>query len=162
MRLSLQALSLVLLGVFSAANVFAAPPACWSNKDQTNLPVMNEKVLEWKSRKNFRDRALVTGQLARVVRMRKTHAHFEVQLAREPSAKIEIVYNREFGELPELRSGMQVDVCGDYITTTNSSTGAIIHWVHFNPGDRDGGVHEHGYVVIDGVVYGNKDPGPNR
>jgi len=123
---------------------------------------MNEKVLEWKARKNFRDRAMASGQLARVIRIRKTHVHFEVQLAKQPSARIEIVYNRKFGDLPALQAGMQVDVCGDYITTQDSSTGAIIHWVHYNPGNRDGGKHEHGYVVIDGVVYGNQDPGPDQ
>jgi hypothetical protein len=74
-----------------------------------------------------------------------------------PDDTIELVYNDSFGELPELRLGMDVEACGDYITSyapsgpyPASPDGALVHWVHHNPH----GSHPDGYVVIDGKVFG--------
>lgn len=128
------------------------------------LPVMNEQVLAWKvnTPNQTLKRARVSGVLVKVVQSRKSHEHFEVRIGEGERDSIEIIYNSDFGDMSDLRPGAQVDACGDYITARASNgrhppspMGAILHWVHFNPGDRDGGRHEHGYVWIDGVLYGH-------
>jgi hypothetical protein len=87
------------------------------------------------------------------------HAHFAINLDQSSAGDIEIIYNDEFGALPRLQPGTQVVACGDYITAgprsrLPSPMGAIIHWVHYNPGTRDGGAHPHGFLYIGGQVYG--------
>ena len=125
---------------------------------------MNEQVLEWKrtTPNQTLKRGHITGILVRVVQSRVTHEHLEVRIGAAASDSIEIVYNSEFGQMPSFAPGAQVEACGDYITARASNgryppspMGAILHWVHFNPGDRDGGRHEHGYVQVDGVLYGH-------
>jgi hypothetical protein len=142
----------------------AALPQCWSNRTKTVLPVDNQQVLRWKkeTKNQFKDRARVAGKVRKIVLDRPTHTQFEVVLGEGPGESIELIYNKSFGALPPIQSGMNVDACGDYITTRGgrrpSPMGAILHWVHFNPGDRDGGKHEGGYLAIDGVVYGQERP----
>jgi hypothetical protein len=89
--------------------------------------------------------------------------HLEIQIGNDRAQNLEVVYSRSFGDLPvdHLSAGAQVEACGDFINAkaragsyAPSPMGAIIHWVHYNPGTRDGGKHEHGYTMIDGVVYG--------
>jgi hypothetical protein len=70
-----------------------------------------------------------------------------------------VIYNIEFGALPALSIGMNVAACGDYITVgpnaqLPSPEPAIIHWVHVNPGTRDGGAHPSGFLVINNQAYG--------
>ncbi len=139
------------------------PPCIDKTQGGIALPVMNEVVLGWKQStpNQTLKRAHVAGVLVRVVEARKSHAHFEVKIGEHAGESLELIYNVEFGRLPALSPGAQVEACGDYITSTAragryppSPMGAILHWIHFNPGDRDGGRHEHGYVMIDGVVYG--------
>jgi hypothetical protein len=129
------------------------------------LPIMNEQVLEWKrtTANQTLKRARVSGSLVKWVQSRKSHEHFEVKIGEGQNDSVEIVYNSDFGQMPQIAPGARVEVCGDYITSNAqagryppSPMGAIIHWVHFNPGDRDGGKHEHGYVWIDGVLYGHE------
>ncbi len=144
--------------LFLAGAVHAAVPPCLENGNPSALPVNNGQVLEFKQKgKNqFQARAHVQGRLVRITQVRKTHQQFEIQIGPRPQDTLEVVYNVAFGDLPSLTPNLQVEACGDYITTRQSPSGAIIHWVHWNPGDRDGGKHEHGYVMLDGVVYGQE------
>lgn len=125
------------------------------------LPVNNEQVLNWKrtTANQFQDRANVSGQVVRLFADRSSHAHFEIQIGPRQGDVLEVVYNLHFGAIPEVQLGMQVQACGDYITATAhtgkyppSPSGAIIHWIHMNPKNRG---HDHGWMMIDGVVYGN-------
>ncbi|HAR42465.1 MAG TPA: hypothetical protein DCS07_07510 [Bdellovibrionales bacterium] len=148
----------LLLLVTQLAN--AALPPCMDGKEQ--LSIDNEQVLDWKSNtaNQFLGRARVQGPITKLYPDRNNHAHFVIKLGPKPGDTLEVVYNYNFGKLPRLQPGMQVEACGDYITSTAQSgnyapspDGAIIHWVHKNPKGRG---HESGYVVIDNVLYGWK------
>jgi hypothetical protein len=131
---------------------------------------MNDAVIEWKraTPNQFKARAHVQGRYVRTLKVRPSHVHFELRLATpesasaSPAESIELIYNREFGDMPpEFTPNSEVSACGDYITANASAgryepspLGAIIHWVHFNPGDRDGGKHPHGFVWVAGKLFG--------
>ncbi len=125
------------------------------------LPYQNEQVIQWK--RNTPDqtlkRALVEGTVAQIYNDKTGHAHFAISLVDNSKGDIEVIYNDEFGQLPMIRTGMKVVACGDYITVgpkarLPSPMGAIIHWVHYNPGNRDGGAHKNGFLIINGIPYG--------
>jgi hypothetical protein len=125
------------------------------------LNFMNSTVLGWKTTTpdQYMNRALVKGTIASFFPDRTGHTHFGIFLDSDGTPDLEVIYNDEFGELPKLNVGMTVIACGDYITVgphahLPSPLGAIIHWVHFNPGDRDGGKHFHGFLVINNKPYG--------
>ena len=152
----------VLFGVFFAVSVYAAPvpPDCFDQKRRL-LQANNAQVIQWRENtpNQFQSRALVQGVITQIYPEKTGHAHFALNLDQDPAGDIEIIYNQDFGDLPALAPGMQVAACGDYITAGPKSRlpspmGAIIHWVHYNPGDRDGGAHPHGYLMINGTVYG--------
>lgn len=172
--------------VFSQSVALAAVdvvPKCWSNKLGAAIEVMNEQVLEWKasSPEQYLDRAKVSGKVTQLLQERKSHTHFEIQIGPDPKDVLEVIYNVEFGRLPKIVPGMEVEACGDYITSRvptaqypASPSGALIHWVHLNPknhpktvssdeapdADDDesalGAKHEDGFVVIDGKLYGDR------
>jgi hypothetical protein len=125
---------------------------------------MNVQVIKWKytTPNQYRARAHVLGRIAQVYSDQTGHDHFAIQLAAGRQGLLEVIYNHEFGELPNLAIGMQVEACGDFINSNAqagpyppSPAGAIIHWVHINPSGRG---HESGYLVIDGLLYGNQRP----
>ena len=126
------------------------------------LPIMNQQVLVWKTstQDQFMSRALVSGPIASIFPDRNGHTHFAINLNDDPAADLEVVYNEEFGALPpHLSNGMMVIACGDYITVgpqarLPSPMGGIIHWVHYNPGTRDGGRHKSGFLIINNQPYG--------
>lgn len=157
--------SVVILLVLSIAEkAFSAEiPGC-KGDDGENLSLMNETVLEWKTSKpnQFKERALIEGTFVRVTTDRTSHFQFNIQVGPDPITDlVEVVYNKEFGEMPEPYVGMRVSACGDFINAFASSAGypaspagAIIHWVHMNPGDRNAS-HPDGYVVMDGELVGH-------
>jgi hypothetical protein len=150
--------SLVLLS-FSAAAF--ADPQCLNDQHQP-LPVMNGKVLIWQRTEpsQFTQRALVQGTIVKQYPDHTGHAHFAIDLDGNGTGDLEVIYQEEFGALPNLQVGMKVTACGDYITDHNGSpNGGIIHWVHCNPGTRDGGVHPSGFVEINGRVFGFQPTG---
>lgn len=166
MRRSVGIVSLVVWVLSIGSAVGASLPPCLENGSPGMLPVMNDQVIQWKqvTKNSYQDRALVAGRVVRLLLERPGHTHIEISLDDKAGESIEVVYNTVFGELPKIVPGMQAAACGDYITTKgqkNTPLGAIVHWVHYNPGDRDGGVHEHGYLVLDGVVYGNEHNEPS-
>ncbi len=159
---SILSLGLFFLGLHSAlaSGWGAAVPQCLDN-NRTPLPVNNAKVLQWResTQDQFQDRGFVQGVITNVYPDQTGHAHFALNLDQSSGGDIEIIYNQEFGRLPNLQPGMTVVACGDYITAgprsrLPSPMGAIIHWVHYNPGDRDGGRHPNGYLIINGQTFG--------
>lgn len=154
--------SRVLIGLFLIAGAVSAhaDPDCLDKKNK--MAINNAEVIQWgKSTPNaWKARAYVTGKVSRVFPARNDHDHFEIRLGNGTGEVIEVVYNQHFGKLPELKEGMMITACGDYITSTEqtgpyppSPSGSIIHWIHYNPGDR-GKSHEHGFTVVDGKLYG--------
>ena len=144
------------------------------NPDQNGLPVCagapqpnNDQVLQWKTstRSGFTARAFIVGVLVAILTDQGAHLHLEVDLSNHGNGRaehLEVIYNKQFGEVPPLRLGMEVQACGDYITSTQvnngyppSPVGAIIHWIHMSPKpDR----HPSGFLVIDGHLTGQNDP----
>jgi hypothetical protein len=147
--------------VFSTlAHALEAPPCLDQNRTLTE---MNQAVLGWKdsTKSGYQARARVSGRVTRITRPDKDHMRFEIQIGSTQNEVLEVIYNQDFGALDAPKPGQQVEACGVYITSNKrngsfppSPSGAIIHWVHYNPGDRDGGKHEHGYVMIEGRLFG--------
>lgn len=84
-----------------------------------------------------------------------------MQIGQNSYDTIEVIYNEMFGKVPSMQIGAQVEACGDYITAKAingkyraSPDGAILHWVHESTRP---GSHASGYMMIDGVVYGDRD-----
>lgn len=149
----------VFLGFFLALNAAATDAVPLCKAAGKNIPVNNSQVIQWKSttQNQFLGRGHVQGRLTGVYPDRNNHAHFQIELS--PAETLEVVFSYDFGKLPKLALGMDVEACGDYITSNAptsqypaSPDGAIIHWIHKNP--KNGG-HESGYLVLDGSVYGN-------
>lgn len=124
------------------------------------LPVNNSQVLHWRrtTPNQFRERGHIQGTITQIFADKSGHDHFEIQIGKQVDDVVEVIYNQDFGALPEVRAGMTVEACGDYITATAQSgpyppspSGAIIHWVHMNPSGRG---HDPGFLAIDGTLYG--------
>lgn len=156
----------------SLSTALTAPP-CQDKRSNRQLEQMNPTVLEWKktSANQYLARARINGVYMGELRNRDSHKHWSIQIGPDATDKIELIYNKSFGDLPsseELRIGEPIEICGDYITSNAptgryeaSPLGAIIHWTHINPGDRDGGAHEHGYVMLMGRIFGHDYVRPN-
>lgn len=136
-----------------------AAPDCLDTSGNA-VPVNNSQVMQWEynTPNQFLARGHVQGTFVQSYADENGHNHFELQIGSDPADTIEIVYNIDFGALPELQAGMQIEACGDYITSTAqagsyppSPDRAIIHWVHRNPSSHG---HPSGYVDINGVLYG--------
>ncbi len=157
LRLSL-AIWAIVFGGLATAEATNSPPSCPAYGRE--LPVNNAQVLHWKrtTPNQFRERANITGTVVDVFPDTNGHEHFVIQIGRRAEDTIEVIYNKDFGAMPEPKIGAQVQACGDYITATARSgpyppspVGAIIHWVHMNPRGRG---HDPGFVMMDGVLYG--------
>lgn len=131
-----------------------------------DLAVNNEQVLMWKKStpNQYLSRAHIQGRVVKVYSDKSGHDHFSVQIGTHAEDTVEVIYNQSFGAIPDVRDGMITEACGDYITSNKqaghyppSPDGAIVHWVHYNPGNRDK-IHESGYLALDGKVYGLSDP----
>lgn len=157
-----SAVKLTVLGLLSflPALSFSSDtvPPCIANGRA--LPVINAQTLGWKTStaNQFKTRAHVLGRVEKVYANQSDHNHFSLQIGPRPTDTVEVIYNIEFGQLPQMAVGMQVEACGDFINSfapappfPTSPDGAIVHWVHYNP---DGNGHPSGYLVIDGVLYG--------
>jgi len=125
------------------------------------LPIDNEQVLQWKSstQNQFHSRGNVSGTVDEVFHDQTGHRHFSLKIGSGPEDHIEVIYNEQFGQMPEPSVGDNAEACGDYITATSASggyppspDGALIHWVHRSPNPS---AHDSGFVIINGVVYGN-------
>ena len=142
-------------------------PNCMDNSGSV-LPLMDPTVLAWKKSKplNVPFRAMIQGVFTRVTLDRDTHFQFSIQIGPNPQTdQIEVVYNKAFGPVPSMNVGMKVWACGDFINASQSSggysaspDGAIIHWVHLNPGDR-GSKHPSGFIYVDDTLVGQEYSG---
>jgi hypothetical protein len=142
----------------SSAHAFisnAKMPVCLDGP--TEMQVDNSRILALKhSTKNqYLDRAFVQGTIISAPTVQNGHDHFAIKIGPGAQDNIEIIYNIEFGAMPSMTIGQTITVCGDYITSNAaaggyqaSPDGAIIHWIHFNPGSRSGSAnHAHGFVM---------------
>lgn len=150
--------------------------------DPGSLPVNNDQVLRWKrageqdsSNNNYHDRGHVQGTVVQVYPDRNGHNHFSVKVGPDANDTVEVVYNQDFGSVPDPQVGMPVEACGDYITSVAPTPGpsgqtypaspdhALIHWVHMAPA-RSG--HNSGFLVVNGVLTGqdagNAGPRPGH
>ena len=163
MRFLVVLSSMVVLS-FSA---FAQTPVCLGQNGQA-LEVNNQEVLNWirSSHNQYRNRGHIYGSLTQIYPDKTGHHHLGVQIGQNSSDMIEVIYNEDFGGMPNLHQGSVIEACGDYITSNApaggypaSPAGAIVHWVHMSPNPR----HYSGFVVVDGNVCGqNSDKGPPR
>jgi hypothetical protein len=162
---------LLVSSLLSAPRSFGdSVPDCMGAKNAP-LSVINERVLNWKVTKptQYKDRALVEGTFVEVTLDRDSHYQFSIQIGPDPKKDLlEVIYNKAFGDFPEPYKGMKISACGDFINANKpaagypaSPAGAIIHWVHVNPGDRDT-KHPHGYILMDGVLVGHDYSGEER
>lgn len=166
MRVWIQFATLVFtLQVFLPAQlafaVFPPPNIVCLDEKHESLPYLNQEVMDWKvsTPDQTLKRALIYGTVTQVFSKRTGHTHFAISIDGDASGDIEVIYNDDFGALPPIKPGMSTVACGDYITVgpkarLPSPMGAIIHWLHHNPGDRDGGKHKHGFLIINGKTYG--------
>ncbi len=128
------------------------------DRQRQSMGYNNNQVTQWakSTPDQFQARSLVYGKITQLYPTKNGHTHFAMSVG---NGSIEIIYNDHFGDLPSLSVGMDVIACGDYITVgpgarLPSPQPAILHWVHYNPGNRDGGRHPHGFLVINGKPYG--------
>lgn len=144
--------------LFSLSAWAGAIPDCISKG--VPITVDNQAVIDMKTStpNQYLARAHVSGVLNSIYKDQSGHNHFSVKIGSDSRDTIEVVYNFSFGKLPTLRVGMTIEACGDFINSFSptsqypvSPDGAIVHWVHKNP--KPSG-HESGYVVIDGVLFG--------
>lgn len=140
-------------------------PVCLDKDRRPITGNNNSEVLKWKTQtpNQYLDRALIVGKFVKVLLDRKSHLQIEVDLSANgssgPADHIEIIYNKEFGAIPPIPAGATIAACGDYITASAQSgpyppspMGAIVHWVHASNKPEK---HAHGYVLVNGVVYGH-------
>lgn len=140
----------------------AKMPACLDGPDA--MKIDNERVLRFKTttRNQYLDRGFVKGRVTEAPNVQRGHDHFTISIGPGPKDTLEIIYNREFGAMPNIRVGDEAVVCGDYITSIAQSghyppspEGAIVHWVHFNPGSREGSArHAHGFIMVGANLIG--------
>ncbi len=163
MQSNLRSVVFASVGFFIASSAFAylpnaKLPACLEGPNE--IQVDNARVLKMKTttRNQYLARAYVQGSVTELPSVQNGHDHFVISIGPGASDTLEIIYNKEFGAMPTMRLGDTVSVCGDYITSTAQSgryppspEGAIMHWIHFNPGTRAGSAtHEHGFVMHNG------------
>ena len=126
------------------------------------MPIDNATVLKWKhtSANQFRSRGHILGTVVRVYPDHTGHHHNEVQIGSTANDYVEVIYNEEFGIVPQASPGAKFEACGDYITANKSigrgppsPDGALIHWVHRS---NDVVAHDSGYIVVNGILCGQK------
>jgi hypothetical protein len=148
----------ITLGLLFSVSAFSddALPRCL--KGNQNVPINNAQIHKWKTTtaNQFLARGHAYGRLTKVYPTKNGHAHFQIEFD-DVADTLEVVYSLDFGKLPKLAKGMEIEACGDYITSTKATSqyppspdGAILHWIHRSTG----GNHPSGYLAIDGRVYG--------
>lgn len=146
----------------------AKTPLCFDRSE--SIEIDNERVLRMKEEKpnQFKARAFVSGKVITEPKLVGGHERFSIMIGSNTTDTLEMVYNvsPEFGDLPPVRIGDDIVVCGEFINSFKdgggykaSPDGAIVHWVHYNPGDRDPD-HEHGFMMFDGNLAGFDDAAP--
>lgn len=136
----------------------AKTPVCLDGRNE--MKIDNQRVIDMKHNtpNQYLDRGFIDGVVVRPPSTQNGHQHFSLILSNNNKDTIEIVYNNDFGTMPQrpVRVGDHVVICGDYITSfargggyDASPDGALIHWVHYNPATRPGSMkHEHGFMMF--------------
>ena len=149
----------LLISLSAVVSLAAKIPACM---DRTERLDFNEnKVLVWRdlTDNKFVGRAFVRGMIVRVMEDRQSHVHFEVDMDRNLATtddRIEVVYSTKFGPVPENRHGDEMIACGDFVKDSYSPFKAVIHWLHKNPNKNGVKAHDHGFLIINGVLAGQE------
>ncbi len=145
---------------FSASSFAQLSPGCMAKGH--SLAVNNAEVIQWKNttQNKFRSRAHITGTLTKFYPDYTGHHHYEVQIGTNAKDLVEVIYNEEFGIVPQASPGAKFEACGDYITANSfanggrpSPDGAIVHWVHRSTNTA---AHDSGYIAVNGIVCGQK------
>ena len=141
-------------------------PVCMNGPDEMSID--NARILKFKSstRNQYLDRGFVEGKVLKAPGIKNDHDHFVIAIGSGANDTLEIIYNRDFGDMPSINVGDRVVVCGDYITANAkaggydpSPEGAIIHWVHES---NDPYRHESGFLIMDGELVGVGQGGGRR
>ncbi len=145
-------LFIIVTSLLGAAS--AGVPNCLNKK--VSLDIDNHQAINLRDfmEQGFKTRALVDGTLVIVMANRQGHTHLEIDLDRNfetSDDRLEVIYNNEYGDLPELQVGDQVTACGDFIVDKHSPHKAIIHWLHKSPNLKS---HDHGFLAINGTTFG--------
>ena len=149
-------------GQTTSQEMMATPNCLASGK---NIQINNEAVLQWKnSTKNqYRNRAHIQGTLIKDLPDHSGHHHYEIQIGASPNDVIEVIYNEQFGPVPNAAAGSEFEAYGDYITSNApashspaSPVGAIVHWVHKSPNPKS---HDSGFLVVKSVLCGQDSNG---
>lgn len=147
----------------SSANAFlenAKTPVCLDFSDEISID--NSHALRFKSeqKNGALTRAYIQGKVISIPETHGSHDRFSISIGPKSTDTVEVIYNKEFGTMPAVRTGEEVIVCGDFINSfaqtgryPPSPDGAIIHWVHYNPGNRSA-AHEHGFIQFGGDLVG--------
>ena len=150
-----------LINIFSILFVFllslrsqAGFPACMDKQERLELNM--SQILNYRDQleNKFTARAYIKGIIVGVIENRQNHTHFEVDLDNNLESiddRIEVIYSTKFGELPSYKTGDEIIACGDFIIDQYSPLKAVVHWLHLSP---PGNKHEHGFLIINGIVAG--------
>lgn len=148
--------------LFFTIHAFAELPVCMDKKERMDF---NEsQLLTWREfmDNKFIARGFIKGSVVGLIEDRQKHVHLEVDLDENINTnddRIEVIYNSKYGELPPTQVGDEVVACGDFVVDKYSNFQAVLHWLHTSPKPK---THEHGYLAINGVVYGVVDIKDNR
>ncbi|MDX2113529.1 MAG: hypothetical protein SFW63_07355 [Alphaproteobacteria bacterium] len=167
-----------LLCLCSSTHAQLTPP-CFDGKSYRRLEIDNQRILTWNktpiSQKRI-ERALIRGVITKIVHRKRParfpgtyHTVIDVRLGTLPDDVIRLYYNLNHGALPKLRIGTMLTACGEYIkypdyfrdqtqryhynqteTKKFRSNMPIMHYLH-----RSQNLWRSGFLMIDGVVYGN-------
>ena len=98
-------------------NSSGSSPTCLDESGR-NIPVDNDQAIS--DKKNTANGALsrdhVKGPITKIYPNQPGHNHFEIAL-NDSGDTLEVVYDYAFGNLPELKEGMTVEACGDFINS---------------------------------------------
>jgi hypothetical protein len=154
LRILITAFGMVCAGNFA----FAQSLPCLTRGAE--IAVDNQQVLNWKNttRNQFHARGHIEGTIRQIFSDHSGHHHYEVGIGPGADDTVEVIYNEDFGGVPQVRAGSTIEACGDYITSNAPSghfpaspDGAILHWVHMSPSLQR---HDSGFIILDGVVCG--------
>lgn len=133
-------------------------PACLDKKERMEFNDNRLLLYRDEMEKKFTARGFIKGTLISVIEDRQKHVHFEVDLDEDLQTtddRLEVIYNTKFGPLPEFNAGDEIIACGDFVVDPYSPHGAVLHWLHSSPELKK---HEHGYLMINGIIAGNEIP----
>lgn len=144
----------LILAAFTLGNTYASIPSCMNKK--VRLDIDNHQVINLRDfmEQGFKTRALVEGSLVVMMENRQGHTHLEIDLDQNLATfddRLEVIYNNNYGDLPNVQEGDKIIACGDFIVDKHSPHKAVIHWLHKSPNPKS---HDHGFLAINGIIFG--------